>query len=273
MNGLTSLILFLLVIVATSVNAQPPGAQAGPFLSSRGKTDGGPNILTYVGVETTFTGMAIDPEGVERCSWDFDGDGIVDWESRSGGTVTWKYTKPGKYSAVFRGYDSTNRELPLSITRVVVRAGRGGAHYLPKRHLNRSNHEAIETEKKQAREKLVVNSDEEIFLELQPTAGPAGGVAALASSRPGDGTRKRYVLMINGGAEERFWEDVTYAYDMFHTTFGIPDEDIFLLNYNGVSPSGTNPDNIIDYAAIQQNIITATGVLANTVDSDDLLIV
>lgn len=273
MNGLKSLIIFLLVILATSVNAQPPGTQARPFLSPRGHTDGGPNIITYVGGETTFTGIAIDPEGVERSSWDFNGDGIVDWESRSGGTVTWKYTKPGKYSAVFRAYDSTNTELPLSITKVVVRAGRGEAHYLPKQHMNRSTREAIETEKKQAREKFAVNADEEIFLELQPNASLAGGVVAPASSKPGDGSRKRYVLMINGGAEDRFWEDVTYAYDMFHTTFGIPDEDIFLLNYNGVSPSGTNPGNIIDYAATRQNLITATSILADTVDADDLLIV
>lgn len=49
-------------------------------------------IITYVGKETKFKGYATSFHGrIIKHTWDFDGDGIVDWESEKSGIAIHTY--------------------------------------------------------------------------------------------------------------------------------------------------------------------------------------
>lgn len=55
----------------------------------------------------SFTGTGTDPENtLVTYEWDFDGNGVYDWESENQGTTSYTYTRPGSYDAWFRITDS-----------------------------------------------------------------------------------------------------------------------------------------------------------------------
>ncbi len=251
-----------------------------------GMTDGGPDIITYVGIPTEFKGQATSPDSeIIKYEWDFDGDGVVDWESSIIGVATYTFLKAGKYTAVFKAYDDSGLEIPLSIVRVIVREEKGKPKFIPKRHFHRSNLKEIKKEKRLLEKKLDLSPADEDFLEMQinstipETAIPETNLSLGISSTEGnlsplaDGIKKRYVLMINVSSELRFWDDVRYAYETFNYYYGISDEDIYLLNYTGLAPDGTNPNNMIDYSATRNNLQLVCNHLVTTVDADDLLYV
>ncbi|MFH0790496.1 MAG: PKD domain-containing protein [Candidatus Omnitrophota bacterium] len=245
-----------------------------------GMVDGGPDILTYVNVKTEFKGTAISPDrNISKYTWDFNGDGTIDEESSITGNATHTYSKPGIYNAVLKAYDDSGLEFPEDVARVVVRAGRGQQAFILKRHLHRSNVDIIKKEKDTLRKKLNLSPKEKDFLEEKINFSSSEGyslseasINAISQSSVPDGIRKRYVLMINGGSESRFWDDVKYAYyDVFRNKYGIPDEDIYLLNYNGFAPDGQNPGKIIDYSATKTNLSLVCSILASKVDADDIV--
>ena len=86
---------------------------------------------------------------------------------------------------------------------------------------------------------------------------------------PPDGVKHWYAVMLNGSYEERFWTDVKLAYDMLTNGYGFSPPDIYLLNSNGTDPSGGNPNWMIDYSAIVENIEKVFDELATRVDGDD----
>ncbi|MHC4474407.1 MAG: hypothetical protein ACYTEL_02100 [Planctomycetota bacterium] len=201
-----------------------------------GKTSGGDDIITYVGVQTTFKGWAISPDRtIVRYEWDFDGDGVGDWRSKTTGIATHAFTRAGRYISTFKAYSDDGRELPLSQVRVIVREGPGKAVYIPREYSYVSDSAKLQT--------------------------------------AGDGQEELYVLMINGGSERRYWEDVNYAYQVFTVDYNIPPEDIYFLNWDGTDPDGNNPDNMIDYSATIPNVQLACQQLSLIVDEDDLLYV
>ncbi|MCK5215317.1 MAG: PKD domain-containing protein, partial [Candidatus Omnitrophica bacterium] len=92
----------------------------------------------------------------------------------------------------------------------------------------------------------------------------------LMNSAPPDGIQKRYALIINGGYEDRFWQDMVYLYDML-LSYNFSQEEIYLLNHNGTNPAGENPDNMIDYSATKENIEMVCNNLSEIIDGDDIL--
>jgi hypothetical protein len=88
-------------------------------------------------------------------------------------------------------------------------------------------------------------------------------------SNPPDGVKRWYAVMINGGYEDRFWTDVELGYDMLTSGYGFSPNDIYLLNHNGTDPDGGNPDNMIDYSATYDNLLTVFNELSSRVDEDD----
>lgn len=247
-----------------------------------GATQGGPDIVTYVDTPTEFDGYAASPDGViAKYQWDFDGDGQADYDSADNGMTVHTFSKPGKYDAMFKAFDATGAEMPLSVVRVIVRKGKGVPGYLNKNNLNLSNEEKVKKDKDDFKKQMKLTAEEENFLEMNTDIATApidaGAGTTLTemptqnAALPADGIKKTYVVMINGGGESRFWDDVTYSYDMFHTSYSLPASNIYLLNSNGLNPSGLNPNSMIDYAATKANLQTVLGSLALIIDGDDVL--
>jgi len=95
----------------------------------------------------------------------------------------------------------------------------------------------------------------------------------VAASAPADGNRRWYAVILNGGYDERYWRDVELAYDMLRNGYGFSAGDIYVLNYNGLNPSGQNPDGMIDYQAKVEYIERVFNELAGRADADDELII
>ncbi|MEK7856950.1 MAG: PKD domain-containing protein, partial [Acidobacteriota bacterium] len=82
-----------------------PQQTSAPEKKHTSRADGGSHLITVVGHATQFEGHGISPDGQPlRYEWDFDGDGIADYQSTDSGSATWTYKKPGKYTAVFRAF-------------------------------------------------------------------------------------------------------------------------------------------------------------------------
>ena len=74
---------------------QPPQAIAGG------------DITVFADQPATFHGTGSDPDGqIVKYQWDFEGDGVWDFESPSTGTASRIYSAPGTYDARFRVTDS-----------------------------------------------------------------------------------------------------------------------------------------------------------------------
>ena len=95
----------MITVAATLVDVlqDPPVAYAGQ------------DTLVSVNQAVLFTGEGRDIYGqIKKCSWDFDGDGRLDWESSRLGTTSYTYLRPGLFPAYFyvmdddqnRGVDS-----------------------------------------------------------------------------------------------------------------------------------------------------------------------
>lgn len=84
--------------------------------------------------------------------------------------------------------------------------------------------------------------------------------------------RNTYVIMINGCVEDRFWDSVEEFYQTLTDIHNIPDNQIYLFNYNGLNPDGVNPNNMIDYAATKSNITTVLNNLSNDVSENDIVL-
>ena len=209
-----------------------------------GSADAGPDIVTYVGTETEFKGIATSPDSmIVKYVWDFDGDGITDYESAHTGFTAHTFKQAGSYRAVFTAFVDSGAALEPSTISVEVLTGTGKQTAIPKDQTLRSS------------------------------SLTAGQYVASAVTATADGYQQRYVVLINGPSETRYWDNARYAYDMFHTTYGISDKNIYFVNNNGKAPDGTNPNNIIDYVATKANLQTVFNTLAETVDADDIVIV
>jgi PKD repeat protein len=90
---------------------------------------------------------------------------------------------------------------------------------------------------------------------------------------PPDGEFHRYAVMLNGGSETRYWVDVELGWDMFTNGYGLPPEDIYLLNYRGTDPYGGNPGGMIDDEATLATVEAVFDELALRADGDDEIFV
>ena len=88
------------------------------------------------------------------------------------------------------------------------------------------------------------------LLILLPHLGNAAHAATgERMAGQGDGIVQRYAIMINGGSETEFWDDVAFMYVTLTDDYGFLASNIYVLNHNGTNPSGANPDGMIDYPA------------------------
>jgi uncharacterized membrane protein len=197
--------------------------------------DAGRDFVTGVGLPSEFRGVGAAPDSeIARYEWDFDGDGRYDYQSTRTGLASHLYHVAGVYQAVLRVRDAQGSAATDAIT-VIVTVGVGAQTYLPERR-------------------------------LQP-------LPVLPPEAPADGLVERYAVMINGGHETRFWEDVTFMYSTLTGDYGLPAERILLLNDDGTDPYGNNPGDMIDSAAVPANIKAAFDELSFTMDGDDELFV
>lgn len=234
----TRLILFLLVTILL-----PPPLQADESqfvaVNARAGTDrpptanAGRDFITYVDLPAEFRGYGTAPnDEIVRYEWDFDGDGVYDFQSAKTGITTYAYDSVGTYRAVLRVTDSQGYIAKDSL-KVIVDVGTGEQAVLP----------------------------------------PVKAEPARMTQTPalGDGVVERYAVMINGGSETRFWNDVTFMYSTLIDDYGFSPDHIALLNYEGTNPYGLNPDDMIDYPATLANIDLVFTQLSALLDGDDEL--
>ena len=200
---------------------------------------GGPDIITYINQPTRFEGYGISPDDFVICEWDFDGNDIFDTVTGGKEIVYYQYERAGIFDAIFK-VTSVNNLSVFDKVKVTVKEGTGVQAYYT---------EPVTASKTDERER----SD-------------------LVSSAA-DGITDRYAIMINGGSETRFWDDVSFTYAMLQNKYDFSDESIYLFNYDGVNPSGQNPDNMIDYEAGWDYIQAVFSSLAVTMDEDDELFI
>lgn len=86
---------------------------------------------------------------------------------------------------------------------------------------------------------------------------------------PPDGELHRYAVMLNGGSETRYWVDVELGWEMLTAGYGLPPEDIYLLNDRGTDPDGGNPGGMIDDEASLATLEAVFDELALRADGDD----
>jgi len=195
----------------------------------------GRDFITHTGFPTKFAGYGAAPEAdISKYEWDFDGDGTYDFESTRTGVTSYTYSSTGTYDAILKVYD-TQGNVASDIVKAIVLPRAGEQEYLP-------------------------------AVIVQPGRVPS----AMAQ---GDGVVERYAVMINGGYETRFWDDVTFMYSTLTNDYDFPPEHIYLYNYDGTNPDGMNPDNMIDYPAALSNIDAGFTELAAIMDDDDELFV
>jgi len=106
------------VTVAVGVTTnQPPIANAGS------------NRIAYAGYVTAFNGdNSFDPDGtIVLYEWDFDGDGIYDWNSTTTGATTFTYVSVGSYNSILRVTDNNGAtDVDNAIISVTWYYGGGG---------------------------------------------------------------------------------------------------------------------------------------------------
>lgn len=241
----TRFVLFIALGICMIACAAGAAVADDLLARSPGMAVAGPDMVTYVGAETQFRGTAVNPDSmVVKYTWDFDGDGTVDYESDRSGDATHRFYKAGRYQAVFTAFIESGAALGPVTVNVEVVEGSG---------------------------KQTSSTNDAVLKPLglaaeQQFAGPAATAEA-------DGYQERYVVIINGPSETRYWDNARYAYDMFHVTYGISDEKIYFVNNNGLAPDGTNPGNIIDTVATVSNLQIVFNTVAQNADADDIVIV
>jgi hypothetical protein len=238
---LAALLEVLCLLLSTSLAPRVPAGesfQAGPAKVSVGYNlppvaDAGRDFITYVGLSTEFRGYGAAPdEDIVKYEWDFDGDETFDFESTKTGLASYICDSIGTYTAILRVYDAQGN-MAIDTVKAIVRAGIGKQEYLP-------------------------------AVRVKPARAPS-------EAAKGDGVVERYAVMINGGHETRFWNDVTFMYPTLTDDYNFPPAHIYLFNHDGTNPDGANPDNMIDYPAKLSNIDTVFNQLSAIIDGDDEL--
>jgi len=199
----------------------------------------GEDIISYNTQYTYFKGAIYSPY-TDRfiLSWDFDEDNSYDCldivNSYQNFETKFYYKQPGEYSVSLTTVDA-NRQFPpvVNYIKVFIKEGYGDQKYICEKNISKKH-----------------------FNNLK-----------------GDGIINKYVVMINGGYETRFWEDVNFTYIMLKEDYDYNDDYIFLLNNNGTDPHGNNPNNIIDYPVNISNIYLVFSNLSEILDNDDFLFI
>ncbi|HPG37899.1 MAG TPA: PKD domain-containing protein [bacterium] len=191
----------------------------------------GQDIITFSGQKTTFYGSGSSPENdITFYEWDFDGDRHVDYRSTIYGPVEYSYPFPGSFQAILTVHDISGNHATDAV-HVQVRSGAGPQEYA-----------------------------------TLPDKIPAKPTQIAAA----DETVDKYVILLNGSSEARFWNDMTFMYyDMLQNFYNFKPASIFVFNYDGLNPSGSNPDNLIDYPATKIDLDAVFTDLEQICDTND----
>ena len=193
----------------------------------------GKDIITYVGFPTQFRGYGTSPD-YEIIKCEWDFDGDDHFD--------WYSTLSGE---AFHMYNTT------------------GTYYARIRVYDTNNRTDLDSVK------VVVKSEKSPHEYIEPML-PSRQVQIYLEA---DGIKSRYVVMINGGPERRYWDDVTFMYSTLINDYGFTADNIYLFNHDGKNPDGENPNNMIDFPARKSNIGSVFSELTGIIDSDDLLFI
>lgn len=197
--------------------------------------DAGWDIITYVGIPTHFQDRMEPGHGrIIKQEWDFDGDGTYDWSGSPDILAFHTYTSIGQYQAKFKVTD----EYGLWHTdrlNVIVKPGKG-------------------------RQTLVKQE--------KPRPNLFG-----RAKKSKDGTVNRYAILINGGNNEDYWNDIDTFYIALNEYLGIDSSHIYVLNEGGTSEWDSTRNYIIDYPATLACLDTVFSRLEteDSIDADDHL--
>ena len=78
-------------------------------------------------LDVTFSVTATDNEGIGKYEWDFEGDGVYDYESVSTGSVLHTYTTAGEYAATVRVTDTAGASAIYTLPTTTINAATAGA--------------------------------------------------------------------------------------------------------------------------------------------------
>lgn len=78
-------------------------------------------------LEVSFVVSAVDNEGIAKYEWDFEGDGIYDYESLTSGNTQHTYTEVGQYSPRIRVTDMTGASAIYDLPTTTVNAAVAGS--------------------------------------------------------------------------------------------------------------------------------------------------
>ena len=156
-------------------------------------------ILTNTKQPTLFDCKVICPfDDYFLYEWDFNGDGIIDLDGKSYSGKNFQsffiFNKTGTYQALLKVSLPYGNYFNEALINVIVDDGLGVQTLNEKTHSNNITRMQI----------------------------------------PGDGIIQKYAIMINGGAEERFWLDVDFTYKMLINDYGYNTANIYLLNSDGL---------------------------------------
>jgi hypothetical protein len=196
--------------------------------------DAGDLIETYTNVSTSFVGKAYSTDGEKISKYEWDFNGDGIFDySSASNSAQYTYKTIGEYRVKLQVTNSNNIS-NYDIVKVRVVSGSGLQSNLLR--------ESVQ-------------------------------LSALKSAKVADGVRNCYAVMINGGTEQRFWNDIDSMYKTLKNIYNFSDSRIYLLNCNGLNPSDLNPNNMIDYAATLDNVRSVFNSLASIMDEDDQLFV
>jgi hypothetical protein len=82
----------------------------------------------------------------------------------------------------------------------------------------------------------------------------------------------KYAILINWGAESRYWTDMTVVYETLVDVHGFDPANVFLLNYKGKDPDG-NPDPRIDGNGTIPDVLSTFQYVESVADENDLVMI
>ncbi|UCG60485.1 MAG: hypothetical protein JSV52_09115 [Candidatus Zixiibacteriota bacterium] len=203
-------------------------------------------LTTYVGIDCELPHEVIRMSlPVARYAWDFESDGVIDWESRNWEIARHAYDKEGSYYATFYAFDILGGHGRAEIS-VEVLSGSGQ----PKTESNALKLSLTGVDERNKKTTFSVFPDPE----------------------------KRYFLLIADHSDDWLWTPIVNAYHRLVDSLGATDEEIIVVAGAATGfPDYTSyleDTVIVDYRYTSYGVDSAFNyLLANMTVNDDLHIV
>jgi len=157
-------------------------------------------VTTYAGVATSFSFEAYEGTAlIIKYAWDFDSDGVIDWESSVHRAANHTYDAPGTYTAAVHVYD-TYGQVRMTTARVEVLSGIGEPAYEKAVHKYDWSYRNTKDRRTRTQNKALT-----------------------------DPTSTYWLLAAEG--DSRFWHSIHLAYSRLVDTFCVNDTNIVVVVY------------------------------------------